>query len=289
MDKIVGLGEVLWDIFHDGSVLGGAPGNFAIHANSLGYKGVVISAIGNDELGEKAKEIFKSRGLLTILPKVNYPTGTVVVDLDKEGKATYKFTKESAWDYLKMTKEMEKIASECSVVCFGSLGQCSRVSRDTIYSFLENTKDSCIRIFDINIREKYYSKEIIENSLNYATVLKLNDEELPLLVELFNLQTSENETLKYLKSRYGLDLIIVTKGSHGSLLYRSETDKSIIVPPKTEVVDTVGAGDSFTAVVAAGLLKGNDLEVINREANRVAAFVCKHKGATPDVSEVLKN
>lgn len=287
MDKVVGLGEILWDVFPDGSVLGGAPGNFAMHVNSLGYEGVVVSSIGKDDLGRQAKEIFKSRGLSTLISEVDFPTGTVVVSLDSEGKATYDFTKNSAWDYLTITPEIEQLASECSAVCFGSLGQRSEMSRNSIYSFLEKTKENCIRIFDINIREDYFSKEIIKNSLKYATVLKLNDEELPLIVDMFNLPTNEDETLKKLKEDYNLDLIIVTKGSDGSVLYRSETENSFVKPEKTEVVDTVGAGDSFTAVVAVGLLKGQDLDLINREANRVAAYVCRQKGGTPDISGVL--
>lgn len=286
MAKVVGLGEILWDIFPDGSVLGGAPGNFALHANSLGLEGVIVSTIGDDKLGNTAMDIFRERGVKTHISEVKHPTGTVVVTLDNEGKATYDFTKNSAWDYITLTPEAEQLAKECDAVCFGSLAQRSTISQKSIYNFLSLTKESCIRVFDINIREKYYSKEIIEGSLKHANVLKLNDEELPLLIEMFDLPADEDQCLKVLKESYKLDLIIVTKGADGSRLYRSDSEDSFVIPEKTEVVDTVGAGDSFTAAVIVGLLKGDKLDEINNTANRVAAYVCTQKGATADLTNI---
>lgn len=287
MKKLVGLGEILWDVFPDGSVLGGAPGNFAMHVNSLGMEGYAVSTIGRDNLGSSVKDIFQERGLKSCLTEVDHPTGTVVVTLDEEGKATYDFTKNSAWDYITLSPDAKSLASECDAVCFGSLGQRSTISRDTIYRFLKLTKKSCIRIFDINIRENYYSRDIIEGSLEHANVLKLNDEELPLITEMLSLPENEDECLKLLKSRYSLDLVIVTKGADGSRLYRSETDDSFVVPGKTVVVDTVGAGDSFTAAVAVGLLSGDSLQDINVRANEVAAYVCGQKGGTPSLKDLI--
>jgi len=284
MEKIVGLGEILWDLFPDGAELGGAPGNFAMHVNSLGMEGYVVSSVGRDDLGDRAISIFNSRNLKHIVSRLDKPTGTVIIDLDNEGKATYDFTKNSAWDYITLGEESLKLARECSAVCFGSLAQRSRKSRESIYKFLENTKESCIKVFDINIRENYYSRDIIESSLNYANVLKLNDEELPIIIDMFNLSLVEDLALESLKNKFNLDLIIVTKGSDGSRLYRSKSDDSFTTPEKTEVVDTVGAGDSFTAAVVVGLLRGQSLDRINRDANRVAAFVCGFKGGTPDIS-----
>ncbi len=286
MEKIVGLGEVLWDVFPDGAELGGAPGNFAMHVNSLGMEGIVVSSIGKDSLGGKAKKIFDERDLKYLLTERDEPTGTVIVELDDEGKATYDFTKDSAWDYIDLSDEALTLAKECSGVCFGSLGQRSEISRNSIYKFLESTKESCIKVFDINIREDYYSKEIIEGSLKHATVLKLNDEELPLIIDMFNLPTDEDSALKLIKDLYELDLVILTMGADGSRLYRSETDNSFIIPEKTKVVDTVGAGDSFTATVVVGLIKGDSLDDINKNANRVAAYVCTQKGGTPDLSSL---
>lgn len=286
MEKIVGLGEILWDVFPDGAVLGGAPGNFAMFVNSMGMEGIVVSAIGNDELGQNVKSIFDNRNLKFMVSELEKPTGTVIVTLDNQGKATYDFTKDSAWDYIELNDDIIQLAKECQGVCFGSLGQRAEVSRKSIYKFLEATSDKCIRVFDINIRENYYSKQIVEDSLSYANVLKLNDEELPLIITMFNLPTNEDAALKLLKANYNLDLIIVTKGADGSRLYRSESEDSLIIPEKIEVVDTVGAGDSFTAAVVVGLIKGESLDVINKKSNRVAAYVCSQKGGTPNLKSL---
>lgn len=286
MEKIVGIGEILWDVFPDGAELGGAVLNFAMHVNSMGMEGIVISSLGRDSLGTQALKICDDRNLKYIIKKRDEPTGTVIVELDNEGKATYDFTKDSAWDYIELDEEALSLAKECRGVCFGSLAQRSEFSRNSIYKFLENTNKSCIKIFDINIREDYYSKEIIEGSLKHANVLKLNDEELPLIIKMFDLPTDEDSALKLLKDLYSLDLIILTMGADGSRLYRSETDNSFIIPEKTTVVDTVGAGDSFTATVIVGLIKGDSLDVINKRANLVAAYVCTQKGGTPDLSSL---
>lgn len=288
MKKVVGLGEILWDVFPDGSVLGGAPGNFAMHVNSLGVEGIVVSSIGQDESGESVKNIFKKRGLKSYLVEVPYNTGTVIVSLDINGKATYDFTKNSAWDFLSITSEMEILAKECEAVCFGSLCQRSKISRDSIYKFLKLTKKDCIRIFDINIRENFYSKEIFDKSLEYANILKLNDEEILILIDMYNLPRDEESCLKSIKEMFKLDMVILTKGAEGSRLYRSKNEDSIIVPENVKIIDTVGAGDSFTAAVAVGLLNGDSLEDINIKANKVATFVCTQKGGTPKLSSKVK-
>lgn len=281
MAKVVGLGEILWDVFPDGAVLGGAPGNFACHISALGQEGVVASIIGKDDWGLRVKEAFKNLKAKTLFQEVDYPTGTVMVKLDGDGKASYTFTDNSAWDFLSFTEELKTLAGECDAVCFGSLAQRSHISRDAIYQFLDSTKTGCIRVFDINIRQKFYNREIIEQSLKRATVLKLNDEELPLLMELLDLHTETEIALRELIDGYNLDLIVLTMGSNGSLLYRAGGEQSYIIPPKIDVVDTVGAGDSFTAAVVNGLLNGDTLDDINRSANRLAAFVCSRKGGMP--------
>lgn len=281
MAKVVGLGEILWDVFPDGAVLGGAPGNFACHVSALGQVGIVASIIGKDDWGRRVKDEFRNLKAETLLQEVDYPTGTVMVELDGDGKASYNFTDNSAWDHLSFTEELKVLAEECDAVCFGSLAQRNRISRETIYKFLDSTKKSCIKVFDINIRQKFYSKEIIESSLERATVLKLNDEELPLLMKLLSLSTVTEEAIKTLTEKYDLNLIVLTMGSKGSLLYRVGGAQSFIVPPKIEVVDTVGAGDSFTAAVVHGLLNVDNLDTINRDANRLAAYVCSRKGGMP--------
>ncbi|MGL1890284.1 MAG: carbohydrate kinase [Spirochaetaceae bacterium] len=286
MEKIVGLGEILWDLFPDGAILGGAPTNFAYHVNSLGLEAFIVSSIGKDARGAEAKQIFADKKIKYIVNEVNQPTGTVMVELDSDGKATYDFTKDSAWDFMELTLEAEKLAKECSCVCFGSLFQRSDISRRSMYRFLGLTQKECIRIFDINIRGDYYSKKVIADSLKYATVLKLNDEEFPLLQEMFGLPKNDDEALKTLKEMYSLDLIILTMGGDGSRLYRSTSEDSFVIPDKTNIVDTVGAGDSFTAAVAVGLIKGDDLDSINRHANKVAGFVCTQKGGTPPLPKL---
>lgn len=281
MAKVVGLGEVLWDVFPDGAVLGGAPNNFTCHIDALGHEGIVASIIGRDFYGEKTKKELEKMGVETLLQEVEYPTGTVNVSLDKDGKATYNFTPDSAWDFLTYTEELDLLAKSCDAVCFGSLAQRSQTTRETIYQFLDSTKDSCIKVFDINIRQKFYSVEIISESLKRATVLKLNDEELPLLVDLLDINGDELEVIQSLKEQFKLDLIVLTKGADGSLLYKSDNQQSFVKPPVTKVVDTVGAGDSFTAAVISGILNGDDLSKINQEANLLAATVCGKKGAMP--------
>ena len=187
----------------------------------------------------EVKTVFRDRKLKALLNESDKPTGTVVVTLDSQGKASYDFTKNSAWDYLELTPESIKLAKEASCVCFGSLGQRGEVSRKSIYRFLELTNRDCIKIFDINIRGNYYSKELIESSLNYATVLKLNDEEFPLLQEMFKLPDGRDNSLNELIKMFNLELVILTMGGDGSLLYRSPKDNSFFKPDKIDIVDTV--------------------------------------------------
>lgn len=286
---LVGLGEILWDMLPEGKQLGGAPANFAYHAQALGGKGYVVSCIGNDEMGAEILSVVKGIGLdkQYIAVDENHPTGTVTIELDNEGKPDYVIHENVAWDFIPLNSGLMELAAKIDCVCFGSLCQRSEVSRETVRSFLGATREKCLRVFDINLRQKFYSREIIESMLELSNVLKLNDEELPVVAEMLGIEGNETKVLSRLTSSYGLRLIALTKGAEGSRLYTDKEDSHCegIAPPA--IADTVGAGDSFTAAIAMGLLRGDGLEEINNFANRLASFVCTQNGATPRLPEDL--
>ncbi|OQY43949.1 MAG: carbohydrate kinase [Candidatus Parabeggiatoa sp. nov. 2] len=280
---IIGLGEILWDMLPSGKQLGGAPANFAHHANALGNQGVVVSSVGEDKLGHEILVQLKNLCLTRRYVVINKtkPTGTVSVTLDDKGHPSYTIHQQVAWDFIAKMPSLKKLAKRTHAVCFGSLAQRSLLSRNTIQTFLKDTPSEALRIFDINLRQSFYSKEIIDSSLQLANVFKINDEELPIVANLLRFAVqSERATLKLLAIRYNLRLIALTKGDKGSLLY-SEGQFSTHRGYPTQVVDTVGAGDSFTAALTVGMLKTHKLGRINDNANRLAAFVCSQTGATP--------
>lgn len=286
---LVGLGEILWDMLPEGKQLGGAPANFAYHAQSLGGKGYVVSCVGNDELGGEILSVVEDIGLdkQHIAVDEKHPTGTVTIELDNEGKPNYVIHENVAWDFIPSNWSLMKLATEIDCVCFGSLCQRSEVSRETVRSFLGATKEKCLRIFDINLRQKFYSKEIVESMLGISNVLKLNNEELPVVSEILGIEGDQTKVLSELVARYGLRLIALTKGAEGSRLYTVEEDSHCEGIAPATIADTVGAGDSFTAAIAMGLLRGDGLEEINNFANRLASFVCTQNGATPRLPEDL--
>jgi len=286
---IVGLGEILWDMLPAGKQLGGAPANFAYHAQALGAKGVVVSCIGDDELG---KEILSRLGGLGldcryIATDKAHRTGTVTVKLDENGVPDFTIHEDVAWDFIPPDAALLAIAARADAVCFGSLCQRSDVSRDTVRRFLKATKPDCLRIFDINIRQSYYNKDIVHAMLETSNVLKLNDDELPVVTELLDIKGAESEILAELVARYDLRLVVLTRGAEGSRLYGPDGDSECKGIPPAKIADTVGAGDAFTAAVAVGLLRGDGLEQINAHANRVASFVCSQDGATPKLPDEL--
>ena len=284
---IVGLGEILWDMLPAGKQLGGAPANFAYHAQALGAEGVVVSCIGDDDLGREILSQLDGLGLdcqYIAVDKANR-TGTVTVKLDANGVPDFTIHENVAWDFIPLSAPLLELAARADAVCFGSLCQRSDVSRDTVRRFLKETKPDCLLIFDINIRQSYYSKDIIGAMLDTSNVLKLNDDELPLVGELLDIKGSESEILAELAARYELRLIVLTKGADGSRLYGPDGDSESKGVPPEKIADTVGAGDAFTAAVAVGLLNGNGLEQINAHANRVASFVCSQHGATPKLPD----
>lgn len=285
---VVGLGEILWDMLPDGKKLGGAPTNFAYHAHCLGAQGYVVSCVGNDVLGEeileRIDELELDRSFIAV--DNDHPTGTVSIELDKNGSPDYIIHEKVAWDFIPMSNKLLEFAFKVDAVCFGSLCQRSEGSRYTVRQFLKVTKKDCIRIFDINIRQHYYTKEIINSMLDFANVFKLNDEELPLVADLLGITGTEDEILKELENRYSLNLIVLTKGGDGSILF-GRGQRSHLNVEDVQIADTVGAGDSFTAAVAVGLLNKKPIEQIHDHANRLAAFVCTQNGATPEVPQEL--
>lgn len=282
---VVGIGELLWDLLPDGKQVGGAPANFAYHAQVLGANSHIVSAVCNDSLGQELLAQLQERGMRTdfIALEPEHPTGTVGVKLDDHGKPDFIIHQDVAWDYFTFTDEQRKLASATDAVSYGTLAQRMPVSRSAIYAFVRATPPHCLRIYDINLRQFYFNKRIIEETLHFSTILKLNEVELGVLAGLFCLTGSEKEVLLQLLELFELRLVAVTKGEKGSTLITLEEESHLTTPP-INIVDTVGAGDAFTAALAMGLLRGQPLDKIHRQAIRLAAYVCTQKGAMPPIS-----
>ena len=299
MKYVIGIGEALFDCLPEGRKLGGAPANFAYHVSQFGLNGCAISAIGNDELGDEIVEKFNAVHLNNILPRVEQPTGTVKVTLDEKGVPQYEICLGVAWDNIPLTDEMLEIARNAQAVCFGSLAKRSETSRKTIQAFLDATPADALRVFDINLRQSWYTAEVIAESLSRANILKINDEELDVVATMLLGEPSVPGQLiaedpdkarricRELISRYDLDMLILTCGAIGSYVFTME-EESYIATPKVKVADTVGAGDSFTATFVAQLLLGKPIPEAHRKAVAVSAFVCTQNGAMPVLPEELK-
>lgn len=286
---IVGMGEALWDCLPEGRKIGGAPANFAYHVGQFGFKSMAVSAIGDDELGREIVEKFDQRNLRYMLEKVDYPTGTVQVTLDDKGIPCYEIMENVAWDNIPYSSELEEIARNCRAVCFGSLAQRSEVSRNTINRFLDAMPDSddILKVFDINLRQHFYCKETIVNSLNKCNVLKINDEELVVVADMFGYEgMSQSEICRAVLEAYSLKMLILTCGTDGSYVFTSD-GMSFQETPKVEVADTVGAGDSFTGSFIASILRGKSIPEAHKRAVEVSAFVCTQNGAMPRLPEEL--
>ncbi|MCR5071016.1 MAG: carbohydrate kinase [Bacteroidales bacterium] len=276
---IVGIGEILWDMLPTGKALGGAPANFAYHAKRLGEDGWAVSAIGNDALGREIMEIVMEKGLRNLISVTSRPTGTVQVSLDAKGVPSYTIMEDVAWDNIPFTPQMAALASRADAVCFGSLVQRGN-SRDAVLRFLRAMRPGALRVFDINLRQHYYSKEVIEASLELSDILKINDEEIRIVANLFNLTGDDTAACRALIERYGLKFVILTRGADGSEVITADEAIPQAVG-QVEVVDTVGAGDSFTAAFVVAYLRGDSLADAQRLANETAAYVCSCKGAMP--------
>ena len=283
---IAGIGEVLFDILPEGKKLGGAPVNFTFHAQQLGLEAYPVCAVGRDADGYEIIDRLTKAGLSTeYIQQTDYPTGTARVSLDSLGIPNFTLTENVAWDHIQWTDQLIELAVKVDAVCFGSLAQRSSSSQ-SIHEFLSYTRHDCLKIYDINLRQQYYSFEIIEKSLTLANVLKLNDEEIKLLQNILKLPSSIEEALSVLQDRYELDYVALTRGAEGALLKNHQIccDCPGI---KTKIVDTIGAGDAYTAVLAFGILNKLPLGQINKLANSVAAYVCSQFGASPALPDSL--
>ncbi|MEI6870938.1 MAG: carbohydrate kinase [Verrucomicrobiota bacterium] len=287
--KILSLGEVLWDLMPSGPVLGGAPANFAIHARALGADAALVSRIGDDALGHDILNRFQANGFPTELIAVDTTakTGVVEVQLGVDGQPVYVIHEDAAWDRLSADARSMEAAVEADAICFGSLAQRSEASREAIRRLVLATPTDALRVFDINLRQAFYSDEVLETSLEVANALKLNDTELPVLAAQFSLTGDTRAQLAQLAELFELHAVVYTRGGSGSfLLVDGVFDEHAGIA--TTVSDTVGAGDSFTATTVMGLLAGWPLHEINKTANEVAAFVCSQSGATPTLPEPLR-
>lgn len=283
--RIVAIGEVLWDLLPSGAILGGAPANFAFHARALGAEVSLISRVGNDDLGREIQRRCGVADLASDTLQVDpvLATGTVSVELSADGQPHYTIHEQVAWDALAADDAALAAVVKADAICFGSLALRSSVSRESIGVLLEEAAPAALRIFDINLRQSFYSREVLEKSLRLANVLKLNDAELPVLAEMFGLKGDDRAQLATLVERWELRAVALTRGARGALLLGSGgfSEHPGKAPPS--VRDTIGAGDAFTAALALGLLAQWPLGVINDRANAVAAYVCSQSGATPEL------
>lgn len=288
-EYVVGMGEALWDILPDGKKIGGAPANFAYHASQFGLDSCVVSAVGNDELGSETIKNLTSKGLNLMIQQIPYPTGTVMVTLDTNGVPAYDIKEGVAWDNIPYTAELDTLAKNTRAVCFGSLAQRSVISRETIHKFLDTMPDggNRLKIFDINLRQSFYNKEIICESMKRCNVLKINDEELVIISRLFGYPGIDlKDKCWLLIGKYKLDMLILTCGVNGSYVF-TPGGMSFVNTPKVEVADTVGAGDSFTGSFCAAILKGKSVHEAHELAVKVSAFVCTRNGAMPRLTQEL--
>lgn len=284
---IVGIGELLWDMLPNGPQLGGAPANFACHAAELGKELLavhLISAVGPDELGQCALEVLRTRGVLTdCVALSNRPTGEVRVTTDDAGHGNYRFVDDVAWDRLSWDTRLQQLASVADAVCFGTLAQRTTASAETIQRFVRSTTEKCLRVFDLNIRKPYFNDRTAIKSLRLANVVKINDDELCEIKRLLGIDGSERVLLAKILERFSLKLIALSRGAAGAILLNDCREYAEHRPPEIVIADTIGAGDSHTAVLVIGLLFDLPLSKINIWANQVAAYVASKVGATPSL------
>lgn len=289
--KIVGIGEVLWDVFPHSRKLGGAPANFAYFVKKLGQNGLVASRVGDDLMGKEILDFLAKLSLCRDFIQIDseHPTGTVDVKIDDNGQPDYIINKNVAWDFLEFSDRWKKLAKEADVICFGTLAQRSLKSRRTIIDFLKMARSSTIKVFDINLRQNFYSLKTIVQSLELATILKLNTEELGILKNLMGYSSEKNDInfCRRLMNEYGIKLVCLTRGEDGSLLM-DESDYYDHPGYKISVADTVGAGDAFTAAVVIKYLDGGTLEEMSSSANRLGSWVSSQIGPTPVLDEEIK-
>ncbi len=289
---LVAAGEWLWDELPEGRRAGGAPANLAVHAAALGVSSALISAIGQDEDGDALISSMQTREVnLDAVARVALPTGTVGVQLSPEGKPVYEIRGPVAWDQIPNSPKAQALAETCDAFCFGTLARRSPISRSTIQALLARSQSDAWRVLDVNFRGQFFSQEDLENALEASNLLKLSDEELPMIQRLLRFPEGEtvSEHLAELADRFELRLIVLTCGADGVILWEPENSSKLTkidaVPVKA--TDTVGAGDSFTATFVSGLLLGMSPSTAALHATKIAAFVCTQNGATPTLPEKL--
>jgi fructokinase len=280
---MVGLGEVLWDMLPSGKILGGAPANFAYMISALGDRGVIASRIGLDSLGEEASAAIAKFGVDTqyLQRDQEYETGSAEVVIDEIGQPVFTIKESVSWDNLEWTSSWEELARLADVICFGTLAQRSEVSAATVDRFLRNSRSDTIRIFDVNLRQSYYSSDVLKRSLQHANIVKLTDQELTCVTTIIGLEADSDELrAKRLLDEFDIRLVCITRGACGSVLVTKE--ETVVHPGfAVRVVDAIGAGDAFTACLAHYLVQGRSLEEINEFANRLASWIVTQAGATP--------
>ncbi len=284
--QVVGLGELLWDLLPEGKRFGGAPANFAHHANQLGMAGWVCSAVGSDELADPLLEALEGLGLRACVERVEADTGTVQVHLDAEGQPDYVIAQNVAWDHIPFTDSVAALAAQAQAVCFGTLAQRHPVSRRTIGRFLAATSADCLKVFDVNLRQNHWDGQVLAHSCQAADLLKLNSDEWQVFRDTFGLAGSFDQAAEQLCDRFNLRWVLLTQGDQGSRLHSPEGRWHVAAVP-VRVVDAVGAGDAFTAALVCGLLQNRPMAQVLDHAARVAAFVCTQSGATPLLPEDL--
>ena len=288
---VVGIGEILWDVFSDGPRFGGAPANFACSVAELARNRIDVymaGGVGADDMGRRAIEALHAHGVNTsCVAVVDRPTGQVRVELDGAGRASYVFAEDAAWDNVAWSDKLQQLAPRADAVCFSTLGQRSEISRQTIQQFVRATPAKCLRVLDINLRPPFWNEAIVLQSLQLANVLKVNDAELSVLADVLGWRGADLELLQRLVDRFSLQLVALTRGAAGAMLLSRSGEQSDLPGQSTAVVDTVGAGDSFVAVLVIGLLSGLPLATLNAWGNRVAAFVSSQSGATPHFPDYL--
>ena len=287
---VVGMGEALWDVLPEGKKLGGAPANFAFHVSQFGLNSRVVSAVGDDKLGMEILDNFREKKLNAMVEIVPYPTGTVQVELDAEGVPCYDIKEGVAWDNIPYTPALEDLAKHTKAVCFGSLAQRSVVSRDTINRFIDAMPaEDTLKIFDINLRQGFYTKEILCNSFSKCNILKINDEELVTVSRMFGYPGIDlQDKCWILLAKYNLKMLILTCGVNGSYVF-TPGNVSFVETPRVEVADTDGAGDSFTAAFVSSILSGLSIGEAHKLAVETSAYVCTQNGAMPVLPQSLKD
>ena len=284
---VLSLGELLWDMLPTGKRAGGAPVNFAYHAMKNGAEGYSISAVGEDELGDELLAETAKAGIHAVIQRNAWPTSTVEVEL-RNGIPEYTIIKGVAWDHILYTRQLIDIVQQADAICYGTLALCSPESHATITELLKHAKPEAMKFFDINLRGDHYSKELIEELLGYATVFKINDEELLLLRDMFDIRgTSGEDACHWFMDKFDLDYVILTAGAAYSTIISKKGETSTVDTARVEVVDTVGAGDSFSGTFTARILQGDSLVEAHRKAVNTSAFVCTQNGAWPEYPEQI--